>query len=83
MADDPVAAVDLLGELGQRLQAVAGPALAATFGGLLGPPGRLGCFLVLAALAARRIACSNSSSVRCAYQTSNLPIWAKPAIASR
>ena len=40
-------------------------------------------FLVLAPLAARRIACSNSSSVRCAYQTSKRPIWAKPAIASR
>ena len=41
------------------------------------------CFLVLAPLAARRIACSNSSSVRCAYQTSKRPIWAKPAMASR
>ena len=41
------------------------------------------CFLVLAPLAAWRIACSSSSSVRCAYQTSKRPIWAKPAIASR
>ena len=41
------------------------------------------CFLVLAALAAWRIACSISSSVRCAYQTSKRPISAKPAIASR
>ena len=59
-------------------------ALAATFSAPFSARlAALACFLVLAPLAAWRIACSSSSSFRCAYQTSKRPIWAKPAIASR
>src|SRR3954470_18435253 len=43
LADDPVSAVDDLGELRQRLQAVAGPRLLDV---LLGRLDRLGVFLV-------------------------------------
>jgi hypothetical protein len=51
LAHDPVLAVDHLGELGQRLQAVTRPGLGGVpAGGLLGPPGDLRPFLGLRGL---------------------------------
>ena len=71
LADDPVLAVDELGELRQRLQAVAGVRLR---GGLLGALLALLRLLLLRPSAvsstAVPIAAIRSSSDRCAYQMS-------------
>ena len=84
LADDAVLAVDDLGELGERLQAVAGVRLG---GDLLGAPsarlGRLLLALPFWARSAVLMAAISSSSERCAYQMSMVSIAANSAIAVR
>ena len=77
LADDPVLAVDHLGELGQRLQAVSRPGLGQV---LLGALDLLGLRLARACACA---AATMSSCARWAYQMSSVRICANSAIASR
>ena len=86
LTDNPVASVDPLAELGQRLQAVARARLPVTFWADFSA--RLAAFAAFffdfdASAAVRRTACRSSSSDRWAYQMSMVPILANPAIASR
>ena len=84
LADDPVPAVDLLGQLRQGLQAVAAVRLLGRLLGLL-----LGLLVDLLppppffAPAACLMASISSCSDKWAYQMSSVPISAKLAIASR